>query len=187
MAVRRILQIDNPDDYKILKTNCRTVQLPNPSLRQLIEDMFETMHEAGGVGLAAPQVGVLYRIAVIWIPPETETDKNGVETVVAPEQYYTLINPTIVKSGGSDMVGKEGCLSLPNWYGDVPRPAWVTVDYQDAHGRSHRIRRASGLLGRALQHEIDHLNGVLFTERIRDLSTLKEHVEENETNKLATA
>lgn len=180
MAIRRILQIDAPDDKKILKTRCREVKLPNPTLRQLIADMFETMHQADGVGLAAPQVGLTQRITVISIPPEVEERPDGSKVEVAPGQDYVLINPQVVKASAEEVVGLEGCLSLPGWYGEVPRAAWVTVEYQDLNGKRRRIRKASGLLGRALQHEIDHLDGVLFTERIRDLSTLKDYSKELE-------
>lgn len=178
MATRRILRIDTPEDLKILKTRCHEVRLPNPSLKQLAIDMFETMHAANGVGLAAPQVGVPHRIAVIYIPAEVEEREDGTHIEVAPEQNYVLINPEIVKSGGGEMIGQEGCLSMPGWYGEVPRAAWVTVDFQDLEGRHRRIRKATGLLSRALQHEIDHLDGVLFTERIRDLATLKDYSRE---------
>lgn len=178
MALRRILRIDDPEDKKILKTRCHEVRLPNPGLKQLVADMVETMHAANGVGLAAPQVGVPYRVAVIYIPPEVEEHEDGTTVEVAPEQNYVLINPEIVKASAGEMIGQEGCLSLPGWYGDVPRSAWVTVDYTDLSGKRRRIRKATGLLSRALQHEIDHLDGILFTERMRDLSTLKDYSKE---------
>jgi peptide deformylase len=175
MALRRILQINDPDDLKILKTRCHPAKLPNPALKQLVADMFETMHAANGVGLAAPQIGITQRITVITIPAEVEEREDGTLVELAPEQNYVLINPEIVKSGSSEVIGQEGCLSLPGWYGEVPRANWVTVDYQDLSGKRQRIRKASGLLARALQHEIDHLDGVLFTERMRDLTTLKDY------------
>ena len=174
MAVRRILQIENPDDKKILKTRCHPIKTFSPALKQLAADMFETMHAANGVGLAAPQIGITQRIAVIWIPPEIEEREDGTRVEVAPEESFVLINPQIVKTGAGEDIGQEGCLSLPGWYGDVPRHSWVTVEYQDLDGKYRRIRKAGDLLGRALQHEIDHLDGVLFTERMRDLSTLKD-------------
>jgi peptide deformylase len=180
MAVRRILQINIPDEQKVLKTRSHAVKLPNPGLRQLVADMFETMDAANGVGLAAPQVGINQRLAVITIPPVVEEREDGSLVEVEPGQDYVLINPTVVKSSDKEVIGQEGCLSLPGWYGDVPRASWVTVEYQDLDGKRHRLRRATGLLARALQHEIDHLDGVLFTERMRDLSTLKEHRPEDE-------
>lgn len=175
MSVRRILRIDDPEDQKILKTRGHLVKLPNRNLKQLILDMFETMDAANGVGLAAPQIGISQRIAVIGIPPAVEEQEDGTLVEVAPGQDYVLINPEIVKKSDQEVTGQEGCLSLPGWYGDVPRASWVTVEFQDLDGKRQRIRRATGLLGRAIQHEIDHLDGVLFTERIRDLSTLKDY------------
>jgi peptide deformylase len=174
MAVRNILQIENPDDKQVLKTRSHPIKTFSPALRALAADMFETMHAANGVGLAAPQVGITQRMVVIWIPPEAEERPDGSTVEVAPEENYVLINPQIVKASPNEELGQEGCLSLPGWYGEVPRAAWVTVEYQDLDGKYRRIRKAGGLLGRALQHEIDHLDGILFTERIRDLSTLKD-------------
>jgi peptide deformylase len=178
MALRRILRIDNPDDKKILTTHCHPVRLPNPALKQLVADMFETMHAASGVGLAAPQIAS--RSA--WRSFQSRRWSKSAPMVQRskwrPEQNFVLINPEIIKASDQEDVGLEGCLSLPGWYGEVPRAAWVTVEYTDLNGRRQRIRRATGLLGRALQHEIDHLDGILFTERIRDLSTLKDYSEE---------
>jgi peptide deformylase len=178
MALRRILQIEDPEDKRVLKTRAHPIKNFTPALKNLAADMFETMHAANGVGLAAPQIGISQRIAVIWIPAEVEERPDGTEVEVEPEQNYVLINPMIVKASDKEEIGQEGCLSLPGRYGDVPRAAWVTVDYQDLDGKQRRIRKAGGLLGRALQHELDHLDGVLFTERMRDLSTLKDHRQE---------
>ncbi len=180
MTIRRIMRIDNENERKILKTRCRPVQLPNPSLNQLIVDLFETMDEANGVGLAAPQVGITQRLAIITIPAPTEEQPDGTIIEVGEAEDYVLINPTIIKSSDQEELGQEGCLSLPNWYGEVPRKTWVTVEYSDLKGKRHRIRKATGLLARALQHEIDHLDGILFTERMRDLSTLKEYTPQTE-------
>ncbi|NJN15085.1 MAG: peptide deformylase [Oscillochloris sp.] len=174
MAVRRILRIDDEEDKKILKANCRSIKLPDRNLKQLITDMFETMQVANGVGLAAPQVGLPIRLCVIEIPGEIEEQPDGTEVEVTPPEQYVFINPRIVKTSGEEVMRDEGCLSLPGWYGEVPRQTWVTVEYQEANGKQRRLRKADGLLGWAIQHEVDHLNGVLFTERIRDLSTLRD-------------
>jgi peptide deformylase len=179
MALRRILLINDPDDKKILKARSHPVKLPNPGLKQLVADMFETMHAANGVGLAAPQIGINQRLTVIYVPPELEEHDDGTVVELAPEEHYVLINPEIVKLSGEEAIRHEGCLSLPGWYGDVPRATWVTVDYQDIDGKRRRLRKAGGLLGWAIQHEVDHLDGILFTERIRDLSTLKDHSSES--------
>lgn len=178
MAMRRILQIEDPEDKRVLKTRAHPIKNFTPALRTLAADMFATMHAASGVGLAGPQIGITQRIVVIWIPAEVEEHPDGTTVEVEPEQNYVLINPEIVKASDKEEIGQEGCLSLPGRYGDVPRAVWVTVDYQDLDGKRRRIRKANGLLGRALQHELDHLDGVLFTERMRDLSTLKDLREE---------
>lgn len=174
MAQRRILRIDNEEDKKVLKTRCRPLKLPNHELKRLIADMFETMRAANGVGLAAPQVGLPIRLCVIEIPAQFETREDGTEVEVAPAEPYVLINPQIVKMSNEEIMRQEGCLSLPGWYGDVPRAAWVTVEFQDLNGKERRLRKAGDMLGWAIQHEVDHLDGILFTERIRDLSTLRD-------------
>jgi len=174
MAIRRILRIDNEEDKKTLKMNCRPVKLPDRNLRQLVADMFETMHRSNGVGLAAPQVGLPIQLCVIEVPAEIEELEDGTEVEVAPAEQYVLINPRIVKTSGDEVLRDEGCLSLPGWYGMVPRHSWVTVEFQDPSGKLRRLRKADGLLGWAIQHEVDHLHGVLFTERIRDLGSLRD-------------
>ena len=181
MALRRVLRIDDANDKRILKLHCQPVKLPDRTLKQLVADMIETMHTANGVGLAAPQVGLPIQLCVIGIPPEYEEQADGTELEVAPAEEYVLFNPKIVKSSGEEIMRDEGCLSLPGWYGQVPRQTWVTVEFQDATGKARRLRKAAGLLGWALQHEIDHLHGILFTERIRDLSTLRDLTQEPES------
>jgi peptide deformylase len=168
MAIRRILRIDKPEEKKILKTRSHPVKLPNPKLATLIEDMFETMHAANGVGLAAPQIGLLQRIAVIGIKRDEQAEA-GPEN----EDRYVLINPSIVKISPERERIMDGCLSLPGWYGEIERATWVTVDYYDLKGKKQRIRKATGLLAWALQHEIDHLDGVLFTEHLLDINSLR--------------
>lgn len=168
MAIRRILRIDNPEEKKILKTRSHPVKLPNPKLPQLIEDMFETMHAANGVGLAAPQIGLLQRLAVIGIKHDEQNEDGSYN-----EDRYVLINPTIVKISSEREKIMDGCLSLPGWYGEIERATWVTVDYYDLKGKKQRIRKATGLLAWALQHEIEHLDGILFTEHLLDLNSLR--------------
>lgn len=183
MAIRRILRIDNDEDKKILKAHCRPVKLPDRTLKQLVADMFETMHAANGVGLAAPQIGLPIQLCIIEIPPEVEEREDGSEVEVAPAEQYVLFNPKIVKMSGEELLRDEGCLSLPGWYGQVPRHSWVTVEFEDMNGKERRLRKAGGLLGWAIQHEVDHLNGVLFTERMRDLSTLRDITSERASDK----
>jgi peptide deformylase len=122
-------------------------------IRDLVRDMFETMYSASGVGLAAPQIGVGKRVIVVDVSP--------VETEIAP---MGLVNPVIVEREGM-VEGTEGCLSVPGVEGIVPRAESVLVRALDPQGQPVRIR-AEGLLSRALQHEIDHLDGILFIDRI---------------------
>jgi peptide deformylase len=134
----------------ILETNCERVTVFDKKLRKLLQDMYDTMVAADGVGLAAPQVGVNQRIAIVDIGDEHGT--------------IELINPEIIESHGED-TDVEGCLSFPGVYGKVSRPYSVKVKAQDRKGR-YFLLNANGFLARAIQHEIDHLNGILFTSKI---------------------
>jgi peptide deformylase len=145
------------DGHPVLRRKARAVRRFGPPLQQLVDDMFETLRAANGVGLAAPQVGVSERVVVIEIEPAPE-DPDDTGTSVA------LINPEIVRSRGEE-IGPEGCLSVPGFYGDVNRGAEVTVKALDLRGKEFRLK-GQGLLARALQHEIDHLNGVLFVDLV---------------------
>ncbi len=187
MALRRVLRIDDEEDKKILKTRCRPIKLPDPQLKHLINDMFETMHQAQGVGLAAPQVGLPIRLTVIETPAIYEQQEDGTEIEIDPHQRCVLINPQIVKMSDEEVIRNEGCLSLPDWYGDVPRRTWVTVEYQEPNGKQRRLRKVGGFLGWVIQHEVDHLDGILFTERIRDLSTLRQLDQEQAGTEQASA
>lgn len=140
-----------PDPFLLKKA--APVSRVDEKVRELIRDMFETMRAASGVGLAAPQLGVGKRVIVVDISP--------VEKEVAP---LALVNPEIVESKGL-AEGTEGCLSLPGIEGVVPRAEFVLVKARDEQGRPVQLT-AHGFLARALQHEIDHLDGVLFIDRI---------------------
>ena len=133
------------------------------SLRRLALDMHETMHAERGVGLAGPQVGVMRRIAVIHIPENY--DEDG-----APAIDLTLINPEIIRAHGR-VEAYEGCLSIPGWTGLVPRAETITVKAISLEDRPLRIK-AEKSLARAIQHEIDHLDGILFLDRVEDKSTI---------------
>ncbi len=146
MAVRPILVVGNP----VLRQKARRVSQFDGSIQKLIDDMVETMRAAPGVGLAAPQVGVPLRLAVI------EVD----------EQLTVIINPEIVKRIG-EYEPDEGCLSVPGYWGKLKRAEKVTVKAKDRRGRDQRIT-AEGLLAQALQHEIDHLDGYLYIDRIQE-------------------
>lgn len=134
-------------------------------IARLAADMYETMLDAPGVGLAAPQVGVLLRLITIEVPADYVDEGS-------PHTSLTLINPEIVKASGTQYDPPEGCLSLPHWVGNVPRAYKVLVKARDLDFREVRIK-AEGFLARVLQHEIDHLDGILFTDRVVDKETLR--------------
>ena len=141
----------------------RTVTDFNPRLHQLLDDMAETLIESGGVGLAAPQVGILRR-AVLVIETNVEEDEE--------EYIIELINPEIIEREG-EQTGAEGCLSLPNEYGIVTRPETVKVRAQDRNGEWFEVS-GSGLTARCFCHEIDHLDGILFTNHAERMLTAEE-------------
>lgn len=134
----------------VLEQNCEPVTLFDKRLVRLLGNMYDTMLEADGVGLAAPQIGIAKRIAIVDID-----DKHG---------KIELINPEIVDEEG-EQVGPEGCLSFPDLYGEVKRSDYVKVRAQNRKGKWYELE-ARGFLARAIQHEIDHLNGVLFTSKV---------------------
>jgi peptide deformylase len=121
--------------------------------------MLETMDVAHGIGLAAPQIGLLQRLFVAYLPEDEEDPQSG--------KSYVLVNPKVVKTSRSEVEGQEGCLSIPSWYGLVWRPEWVVVKAHDTDGKPIRIR-AEGLLARVFLHEMDHLDGVLFIDRVEN-------------------
>jgi peptide deformylase len=153
MALREILIL--PD--KRLRLVSEPVQKITAEVRKLVEDMFETMYDAPGVGLAAIQVGAPHRIVTIDVAKKDE-----------PKAPQVFINPEILGTSAELVVHEEGCLSIPEFYDDVERPAQLRVRYLDLDGKSHEID-ADGLLATCLQHEIDHLNGVLFIDHLSKL------------------
>lgn len=152
MAVREILTAENP----ILRRKSRRVKAFDGALQRLVEDMIETMRAAHGLGLAAPQVGVLQRVIVVEMPEDEEDPQSG--------KRYVLVNPEVVRSEGEE-VAEEGCLSIPGYVGLVRRASKVTVRAQTPKGKRIRLE-GEGLLARALQHEIDHLDGILYIDRV---------------------
>ena len=146
-----------------LRQKALRVRGVDDSLRRLAADMYETMMDAPGVGLAAPQVGVMRRL--IWVHVPEDYHDSG-----EPEISLALVNPEIVKAHGS-VLGYEGCLSIPGWTGEVPRAEVVTVKALGLDNRPLRIK-ARGWGARVLQHEIDHLDGILFIDRVEDKSTI---------------
>ena len=158
MVIRRILTAEEP----ILRERARKVSQFDASLHRLLEDMLETMRDAPGVGLAANQIGVPLQVAVI----ELE------------DKVTELINPQIVRSTG-EIIDWEGCLSIPGFVAEIARAAKVTVKARDRNGKEFRVK-GEELFARALQHEIDHLNGVLYIDyldTLEDLVRVSEHSE----------
>ena len=146
MAILPILSFGNP----ILRQKSKRVTSINGSIQKLIDDMIETMRNANGVGLAAPQINKLLRVIVIGLPEE---------------EPFALINPQIVKKSGKREV-VEGCLCLPGYRGEINRAVLVTAKGRDRHGKEVRLK-AEGLLAQSLEHEIDHLNGILFIDHLQ--------------------
>ena len=144
MALRNIRIDGDP----ILRRKSREVGQINERIKELAKDMLETMYDADGVGLAAPQVGVLRRVVVIDIG----------------EGPITLIDPVITKADGSQ-IGVEGCLSVPGVNNEVDRPSLVQVSYTDLEGKK-QVLEGTGYLAKAICHEIDHLEGILFTDKV---------------------
>ncbi len=157
MAIHKIITAENP----VLRQKGKKVHRFDASIQKLIDDMFETMHVARGVGLAAPQIALSLRIFVA----EYEDHK------------VAMVNPEIIKAEGEE-VGTEACLSIPGYAGDnIRRAAKVTVRGQDARGKAIKVN-AEGWFARVLQHEIDHLDGILFLDRLDRPEDLREVGEE---------
>jgi peptide deformylase len=153
MALRDILIL--PD--RRLRQVSEPVKKVDAGVRQLVEDMFETMYDAPGIGLAAIQIGAPKRVVTMDLAKKDD-----------PKNPQVFINPEIVWASDEKAIYEEGCLSIPEYYGDVERPAQVKVKYLDLEGQTHELE-ASGLLATCLQHEIDHLNGVLFIDHLSKL------------------
>ncbi len=153
MAVREIVTLPDP----VLRRKAHKVTTIDKDLRTLIDDMVETMREAPGVGLAAPQVGLSIRVIVV---EHAETEEED-----APLKLFAVVNPEFVEVSTDEMVtGIEGCLSIPRLVGEVERYQRVVVKGLNRNGKPIKIK-AEGWLARVFQHEIDHLDGVLFTDR----------------------
>ena len=154
MALLPILTAPDPR----LKVKAKEVAAVDDETRRLMDDMLETMRAAPGIGLAAPQVGVAKRVIVVDLSKDGEAEKR----------VYKMANPEIVWQSAELAVYNEGCLSLPEHYADVERPAEVRVRYLDENNKKQELH-ASGLLATCVQHEIDHLEGILFVDHISPL------------------
>tara|TARA_Y100001968_G_C19272877_1_gene675166 strand:- start:212 stop:823 length:612 start_codon:yes stop_codon:yes gene_type:complete len=155
----------------VLRQTGRHVSKVDNSIRDLTKDMLRSMYSAKGIGLAAPQVGIKKRLIVIDLDIENPTNPPLV-----------MINPEIISSGASLETYEEGCLSIPGVYLNVIRPSTVKVSYKDEMGRPKKMN-TDGLMARCIQHEIDHLNGVLFVDRVTDRTELNTALKEHGFNK----
>ncbi len=155
MAIKKILTVPDP----ILRKHAKKVSSFDKSLKKLVADMMETLHDANGAGLAAPQVGVSQRVIVLCI------NENQSTTELA------IVNPEVVKRKG-ERICKEGCLSIPGYFGEIRRSEEVKVKGVDITGKELKIK-GQGLLGQALEHEIDHLNGILYVDHLESQDKLK--------------
>ena len=153
MTVQKIVLLADP----VLRQKAAPVEQVDDEIRQLMEDMVETMYDAVGIGLAAPQIGISKRLIVM----DCAKDDN-------PPEIWKMINPEIISRSEETTKMEEGCLSIPGYNGDVTRPAEVTVRYMDIEGNSQEMT-ATGLLAACVQHEIDHLDGVLFIDYLSRL------------------
>ncbi len=165
-----ILEIITEGDPR-LRHKASKVRKVDDSIRKLARDMMATVEETPyAIALAAPQVGVLRRVIVVKLPAEEPDEVEEGEEPAGPVELM-LANPEVIRSSGQQ-TGIEGCLSIPGWIGDVQRAMHVTVRARDMDDKEVRVK-ASGFLARALQHEIDHLDGILFIDRIEDPETLR--------------
>ncbi|OCC22673.1 peptide deformylase [Croceicoccus estronivorus] len=188
MAIREILEVPDPR----LKTVSKLVEQFDDELKTLVEDMFETMYDAPGIGLAAIQVGVPLRVLVIDLQPE-DPDAEPEECTAHGGHHHThqptkkepqvFINPEILDPAEEHSIYQEGCLSVPDIYAEVERPATCRVRWQDLEGNVHE-EAMEGLMATCIQHEMDHLEGVLFIDH---LSRLKRNMALKKLEKLRKA
>lgn len=163
MALREILTIPHP----LLREKCTPIDSVDDGVRKLMDDMLDTMYDAPGIGLAASQIGVMQRVIVLDISARSEKDEDGNPLEVEKEPMF-LVNPEIIGFSEEMSVYQEGCLSIPEYYEDVERPTAITLRYLDRQGKDQQID-CDGLLATVIQHEVDHLNGVLFIDHLSRL------------------
>ena len=169
MAIREIVTPPNPT----LRQRAQKVHRITPDIAQLIDDLIETMRVAPGVGLAAPQIDVGLRVIVVEYAEGSE-DEDAPEK---PPKLYTVINPEITRTSKGRVLGNEACLSLPGYFGEVERFERVTVKGLNRHGQDFKLK-ANGWLARIFQHEIDHIEGILYIDRATQVWRIEEQEDE---------
>lgn len=180
MALRTIRETGDP----ILRKISKPVKEITPRIKELIDDLIENMHAAEGVGLAAVQVGILKRIAVVWVPgpdAEEESEEETDPLTHSDGKEIVMINPVWEKIGEETQCGSEGCLSVPGKYGKVTRPEHILLHAYDQDMNYYELE-AKGLLARAICHECDHMEGILYTDKVEDgLYDVQDEEEEQES------
>ena len=177
MSILPIVKIPDP----ILRVESKPVERVDDDLRRFLDSMLETMYDAPGIGLAAIQVGEPIRVFTVDCAERAEQEDGEEEQADPPREPICLINPEIVATTDERSVYEEGCLSIPDYYAEVERPAGCTIKYLDRDGKEQMLE-ADGILATCIQHEYDHLNGVLFIDY---LSKLKRDMVFKKFNKIA--
>lgn len=152
---------------KVLRQPAKRITKVDNNVRQLVREMLQSMYSADGIGLAAPQVAVNKQLLVVDVEPDN-----------AARPPLVLINPKITRASKEQACGQEGCLSIPGVYLDVIRPAAIEVSYKDENGRPQKLQAAE-LLARCIQHEMDHLNGVMFVDRVENALALTQELQKH--------
>jgi len=172
MAIRTIVTLPDP----VLRRKAHPVTNFDRNLQKLIDDMIDTMRDAPGVGLAAPQVGVSEQVIVVEYA-EPEEVEEGEEPKEVEPKLYVMVNPEIVKASPETVVGVEGCLSIPMLVGEVERAHEIRIKGFNRHGQPMKLK-VDGWLARIFQHEIDHVNGVVFTDLATQIWQPEEPIED---------
>ena len=180
IVIMALLNIINPSD-PVLRRKAKKVTRFDGKLQNLIDNMIETMHDAPGIGLAAPQVSESLRLFVAHVEEDPDDDNNAVEgndiTIPGLGRMHVMINPRITYFSSESTVRTEGCLSLPGYLGDVCRALEISVKYTDRHGQKRKLN-TNGWMARVIQHEYDHLEGELFIDKAEKIWLAEQDLED---------